>query len=283
MSATTPASGVRTARLTAQGIETRVLEAGPVDRHEAVVMLHGSPGSADDWADLLPRLGELTRTVALDLPGFAEADKPRDFEYTPNSYATYFAAALNELGIARAHLVMNDIGGLGLFWASAHPQAFASAVLINSGQYVGYRWHLIAQLHRLPFAGQLVAFTGGIGFRAAMRLFEPRLPKEAVKRWRPNYDWGTRRAMLRFYRTSPIALFERIVPDLRRLDRPALVLWGARDRFVPVEQAERQRESFPSADVRVLDGLGHYPHVEDPQTVAEAVVPFVRTALGHSY
>ncbi len=271
--------GLRTHRITAQGMATRVLEAGPSDRDEAIVLLHGSPGSADDWADLQPRLGELTRTVAFDLPGFAEADKPADFEYSPNSYATFFAAALSELGIARAHLVMNDVGGLGVFWAASHPASFASTVCINTGVYIGYRWHAIAQLHQLPLAGRVTALTAGVGFRAAMRIFEPRLPKEAVARWRAGYDWGTRRAMLRFYRTADIALFERIAPSLSRLDRPALVLWGARDRFIPSRQAERQLESFPSADVRVLEGLGHYPHVEDPATVAEAVVPFMRSVL----
>jgi pimeloyl-ACP methyl ester carboxylesterase len=70
-----------------------------------------------------------------------------------------------------------------------------------------------------------------------MRLYEPRLPKEVVQRWRRDYDWGTRRAMLRFYRSTPAAATGGLAATLRRLDMPALVIWGANNRFVPVEQA----------------------------------------------
>jgi len=48
---------------------------------------------------------------------------------------------------------------------------------------------------------------------------------------------------------------------------------------VPVEQAERQRQTFPSAEVVVLDDSGHWPHIDDPEAAAEAVVPFLRRQL----
>jgi pimeloyl-ACP methyl ester carboxylesterase len=268
-----------------------VLEAGAEDDEEAVVFLHGSPGSAHHWDDLLPRVGEFARAVAPDLPGFGEADRPADWDYSPSSYATFIAAALAELGIRRAYLVMHDIGGVGVVWAASHPEAFASAVMIDTGVTIDYRWHLVARLHRAPVLGHLVARGARLGFGPVMGFYNraPRkLPKELIERWRREYDWGTRRAMLRFYRSSPPSALERIAPSLRKLDRPALVVWGAHDPFVPVEQAERQRESFPSADVVVLEDSNHYAHLDDPERVAAAVVPFLRRQLrerqrAHSY
>ena len=59
------------------------------------------------------------------------------------------------------------------------------------------------------------------------------------------------------------------------LDRPALVLWGSDDAYLPWQLAERQREAFPSARVEALDGLGHWPFHEDPARVAELVLPFL--------
>jgi pimeloyl-ACP methyl ester carboxylesterase len=67
---------------------------------------------------------------------------------------------------------------------------------------------------------------------------------------------------------------------LRVLDRPALVIWGADDAYLPREQAERQRESFPSARVEVLEGHGHWVFHEDPERVASLVVPFLREQVG---
>ena len=220
-----------------------------------------------------------------------EADRPADWEYSPSSYATFIAGALSELGIRRAHLVMHDIGGVGVVWAASHPDAFASAVMIDTGVTIGYRWHLVARLHRAPVLGHAVARGSQLGFRPVMGFYNRaprRLPKQQIRRWAREYDWGTRRAMLRFYRSSPPSALERIAPSLRKLDRPALVVWGAHDPFVPVEQAERQRESFPSADVVVLEDSNHYAHLDDPERVAEVVVPFLRRQLrerrpAHSY
>ena len=88
--------------------------------------------------------GELGRAVAVDMPGFGKADKPRDFDYQVSSYADFLQGALTELGIERVHLVVHDFGGpFGLFWGLQHPDMWASVVLINIGVMPGYngtRW-----------------------------------------------------------------------------------------------------------------------------------------------
>jgi pimeloyl-ACP methyl ester carboxylesterase len=278
MSSRAPA--LRARQLDTLGLRTRVLESGPESGDEAVVFVHGGPGSADDWRELLPRVGAFARAVAFDLPGFGGADKPADWAYSPNEWGTFIAGALSELGIRRVHVVGNDLGGnVGLAWGAAHPGSFASAVMINAGTLVGCRWHWLARMHRTALVGLILARTGRVGLRTIMRVYEPKLPKQVVDRWLDGFGWGTRRALLRFYRSLPSSAFGRIAPDLARLDRPALVLWGARDRFVPAEQAERERECFPSAQVRLLEGSGHYPQLDDPGAVADAVVPFLRGQL----
>jgi pimeloyl-ACP methyl ester carboxylesterase len=275
-------SVVRTSELRALGLRTRVFEAGPADSEEAVVFIHGGPGSANDWDHLLPQAGDLARAVAFDLPGFGKSDKPRNWwGYLGPGWATFIAAALNQLQIKRVHLVAQDMGGdSGLTWAVAHPDNFASAVLINTGMLIGYRWHLIAKLHRVPLLGYLPALTGRLGFRPIMRVYEPGLPKDVLDRWYREYDWGTRRTLLRFYKATPTSAGGRAAPELARLDRPALVIWGKENRFVPVEQAERQRKSFPNAEVVVLDNSRHYSHLDSPSRVDELVLPFLTRELG---
>jgi pimeloyl-ACP methyl ester carboxylesterase len=273
--------GVRRRELVVQGLRTRVHESGAGDADEAIVLIHGGPGSANDWDDLLPRVAAFSRGIALDLPGFGAADKPADhWGYTTAAWAVFIGGALRELGVRRVHLLAHDLGGeAAVMWGLANPDAFASAILINTGVLIGYRWHLIGRLHRAPVLGQLAALAGGVGLRPAMRLYEPALPATVLKRWRREYDRGTRRAMLRFYRVNPPRSTGRLAGDLRRLDRPALVIWGGRNRFVPVAQAERQRESFPRAEVAVLPHAGHYPHLQDPPSVANLVLPFLERQL----
>jgi len=275
---------VRTVR--SIGLHTRVIEVGDASSEEAVVFLHGVPGSADHWDRLLEQVGSFARGVALDLPGWGEADAPRDWEYSPNAYANFLAGALSELGIVRAHLVMNDLGGVGLFWAASHPESFASATLIDTGVASTYRrWHLVGQLYRAPMLGRAAVVAGRIGYRQVMRLYLPqprRIPSDVAREMRRQYGRGARRALLRFYRAANPPAWNRVAAALAPLDRQALVVWGAHDRFLRLSQAEEQLRSFPRAEVVVLRDSGHYPHLDDPDRVAEVVVPFLRSQLAVS-
>ena len=274
-------------RLRVLGLETRLLEVGDRESDEAVVFLHGQPGSAEDWSDLLARVEPFARGIAFDLPGFGKAEKPRpgrSWDYSAGSYATYIAAALAELGVARAHLVMHDLGGVGVLWGAAHPEAFASAVLISTGVLLDFRWHPSARLFRTPVIGEAMArLTTWSGFRAVVRLYNPqprRLPPEHVKRWFADYEINARRAGMQFYRATPPQAMARLREPLRSLRRPALALWGAHDPAVTVEQAERQRESFSDAEVVVLEASGHWCYLYDPEGAAAAIIPFLRSQVG---
>ena len=97
-----------------------------------------------------------------------------------------------------------------------------------------------------------------------------------------DFDRGTRRAVLELYRSVADvgAAGERLAAALRPLDRPALVLWGRHDPYLPVTHAERQREAFPHAEIRVLERSGHWPFVDDPATVTAALTGFLARHAG---
>ena len=272
-------------KISALGARTRVLESGDPQAEEAVIFLHGQPGSADDWLDLMERAAPLGRLVAFDWPGWGEAERPdpSTWDYSAGGGATYLAAVLDQLGIRRAHLVMHDLGGIGLLWGAAHPEAFASAALINTGVLAGFRWHPLARLMRIPVLGYaLLPLTTRLMFRVIVRYYNPqprRLPREVVERWWSQYTLPTRRAMAAFYRATPAGAFERLREPLAKRDVPALILWGAHDPAIPVAQAWRQRESFPSAEVVVLEQSGHWPYLDDPEASAAVVIPFLEREL----
>jgi pimeloyl-ACP methyl ester carboxylesterase len=264
---------------------TGLLQAGPADASEAVVFVHGNPGPASDWHSLLGATGEFARAVAPDMPGYGNASKRPDFNYTIDGYADHLAGLLDGLGIRRAHLVLHDFGGpWGLAWAARHPDAFASATLINTGVLPDYRWHHYARIWRTPVLGELFQLTATRpAFRMLLGRENPRLPEAAIDRI---YDaargWPTKRAVLKLYRATPASAMRGPIEQLRELDRPALVLWGTDDAYLPWAMAERQRLAFPSARVELLEGLGHWPFHEDPARVADLVIPFLRAQVGAS-
>lgn len=274
----------RASRIRVGAIDSPVIESGLEQAREAVLFVHGNPGSSTDWMALVDAVGEIGRAVALDMPGFGQADKPRDFNYQVASYADFLQEALSELGIDRVHLVVHDFGGpFGLLWGLQHAPAWASVVLINVGVLPGYRWHAMARRWRTPVLGELLqAWIPRSAWRRSMQKSNPRgLPGDFVDKMYDDYDRGTRRAVLALYRATsdPAQAASTLGPALAKLCKPALVVWGARDPFAGVEYAERQREFFDVHDVVILSDSGHWPFQDDPAPVEQAVMGFLRTQL----
>ena len=268
------------------GVRSPLLEFGSPGLDEAVVFVHGNPGSSLDWERLARGVGEFGRAVAMDMPGFGAADKPPNFDYSVPGYARFLGRLLAERRVQRAHLVMHDFGGpWGLAWAAVNPKAVASVTCINTGVLLGYRWHYLARIWQTPVLGELfMASTTKAGMRLLLRHGNPRgLPAEYFDHVYKTFDRGTQRAVLKLYRNSRNTeeASRQLKEALRPLDLPALVVWGAHDPYISVEFAERQRQVFPRAEIRILPGSGHWPFADDPEAVAQVVLPFLRKQFRH--
>lgn len=278
------AGQLRMRTISVAGVRSPVIEAGPEHACEAVVFVHGNPGSCRDWDRLVGAAGGIGRALALDMPGFGKADKPRRFKYDVGSYAAFLAGAFAELGIERVHLVGHDFGGpFAMLWGLQHPEEWASIVLINVGVLPGYRWHKMARRWRTPVVGELSqAWIPRGAWRRAMQRSNPRgLPEAFVDKMYDDYDRGTRRAVLELYRSTPDPGTSAPIlgEALAVLHKPALVLWGAKDRYLPAQFAERQREYFDVARVVLLPDSGHWPFQDDPERTELEITRFLAEQL----
>jgi pimeloyl-ACP methyl ester carboxylesterase len=274
-------TALRSSAVTVNGVRSPVLEAGPATAEEAIVFVHGNPGMAAHWTMLLEPAGAFARAIALDMPGYGGADKPHDLPYTVDGYSAHLTGALEQLGVRRVHLVLHDFGGpWGLQWAADHPEMHASTTLINTGVLLREGWHALAKVWRTPILGELffMSSTRG-GFRQFMkRTNPPTFPMSYADELFDLYaDKATRRAVLKLYRNTPAGPHaEAVAPRLREHPRPTLVVWGAKDPYLKLRLAERQREVFRDAHITVLPNSGHWPLADDPAGVAAAVLPFLR-------
>jgi pimeloyl-ACP methyl ester carboxylesterase len=264
--------------LAVSGVRSPYSEVGDQGDREAVVFVHGNPGPATDWSDLLECVGEFARGIAMDFPGYGNADRPRHFAYSINGYARYLDAALAQLGVDRAHIVAHDFGGAwALAWAAQHPEKFASATLINTGVLIGYRWHRMARIWRTPVLGEVfTAATTQVAVRAVLRRENPGLRGKALDSVARAIVGSSNRAVLALYRATPAEAFAAPAHALAALDRPALVIWGEAEAYLPLEQAKLQRRAFPSARIVTLPNTGHWPMHECPGDLRDIVLPFLR-------
>ncbi|MFC9894282.1 alpha/beta fold hydrolase [Nocardia sp. NPDC127579] len=277
-----PAISARTLR--AGQITTTLLHCGDAEAEEAVLFLHGSPGNAADWLHFLPRVGEFTRAIAIDLPGYGAARTFPGFDHrVEGGYREFLIAAIEALGLRRVHLVGHDFGvPWGLAWAAAQPERVASLTLIDAGALLGYRWHIWARIWQTPILGEITqAVTNRTGMRWLLRRANPRLPRDFIDHLYAGYDQHTRRTVLELYRAArePSGMLAESAFDLPR-DVPALVLWGEADPWLPARYADAQARIWRTAEVRILPGLGHWPFAEDPSAVATHLLPFLRRHTG---
>jgi pimeloyl-ACP methyl ester carboxylesterase len=273
-------SDIERTRLEVGGTRTRIVTAGPPHAREAVIFVHGNPGSADDWELLVAAAGEHIRAVSFDLPDFGDTVAPVGFQHTVESYSAFLGELIQTLGIDRVHLVLHDFGGpIGLVWMGANLDRVASITLIDVGIMPGYQWHRLARLWRTPVLGEIFqASATRSAFRWLLGRNEPQgLPSDFTNRMYDHYDKRTRRAVLALYRATdePGAGASEFAALLAPLDIPALVIWGEHDAYIPSSYAVRQRDAFPSADVHVLPASGHWPFVDAPDTVKRLLVDFL--------
>lgn len=267
------------------GVRSVVYDSAPQSSTEAVVFVHGNPGPSDDWEVLAPRVAAFGRVIAMDLPGYGRAEHPYSFDFSVRGYVTYLSALLDQLNVQRAHLVLHDFGGaFGLGWAAQHPDRFASVTLINTGILRGYTWHKFAKIWQTPILGELFQLPSSAKMLwRALNADNPKpLPFEFAQRITSYADWPHKRAVLKLYRASrdPQATFGDLVREPMQLDRPACVIWGEGDAFLPVKYARMQREVFKNAEVHILPGLGHWPFIDDPAAVGDILTEFLRRQLG---
>ena len=275
---------VSTTLMRIDGINVLLREAGPRDAREAVVFVHGNPGSGADFSELIAKLGESRRVLAPDMPGYGKSDRPVDFDYTVEGYATFLGRIFDEKGVDRVHLALHDFGGAwGLAWAAFNIERAKSLVLFNIGLMPGYEWHKLARIWRTPVLGELSMLTMTKSmFSKALNAENPKpFPDAFIDRMYADMDWPMKRGVLKLYRASsnPGEAAARLAPVFRENRLPALIIWGEADTYVPVQFANMQKDFF-DAEIHTLPNAGHWPMIDEPAEVERLVLAFFEAQAG---
>jgi pimeloyl-ACP methyl ester carboxylesterase len=280
-------AGARQRKLTVDGVATTVTEAGRRNAKRAIVFAHGSPNYSRDFDHLLARASRYGRVISFDWPGYGHADDRPGVPYDVDGAAHFFGGLMDRLGVRRVDLVMHDFGGpWSLQWATRHSDALHSVVIVDSGVLIGYLGHPAALQFVTPGVGEATMATmTRDSFIDSIQMQNPKLlPSAFVNRMYDFWDRGTRCAALHYYRDmrdrTPDGLGRAQAAVLSKRKRPALVVWGENDPYIPVEVAYRQAQAFPGAQVHVVKDAGHWPWVDNRADVDSVVLPFLRRVSG---
>jgi pimeloyl-ACP methyl ester carboxylesterase len=260
-----------------------VLAAGSGD---PVVCIHGLGGTKASFLPTVAALADRYRVIALDLPGFGDSVKPLSAAYDARYFARTVTGLLDSLGIDRAHLVGNSMGGrVALEVGLVERERVDRLVLLSSAlAWLGERrWKWLLQFP-LPRLGLIQPTPRAIA--------EP-----LVRRLVPGGDDGwsaagvdeflraflTPRGRAAFYAAARNIYLDEphgergLWTRLAELSPETLFIWGRRDGLVPIGFMKHVRRTLPAARHVVLD-CGHVPQLERPRETHAAIREFLAEA-----
>jgi pimeloyl-ACP methyl ester carboxylesterase len=256
---------------------------------ETLLLIHGFPTASWDWEAVWPALGEHYRLVTLDMIGFGFSDKPLPYDYSIFDQADLFEAFLKAEGIVSAHVLAHDYGDtvaqelLARHNDSRLSFELNSVCLLNGGLFPETHHPLLVQKLLLSKAGLLVAkLISRGGMNASMKKIFGRKtqpsPELLQAFWELLVFNDGRRVMPRLigYIKERRQHRERWVGALQKAQVPLRLIDGLADPISGAHMAQRYRELVPSPDVVELEGIGHYPQVEDAAAVSRACLDFLQ-------
>jgi pimeloyl-ACP methyl ester carboxylesterase len=258
-------------------VEVDGIPANLVDVGEGppLVFVHGLSGSWQNWLEQLPDLSRDHRCIAVDLPGFGESAMPRD-KITISGYGRWLNDLFDVLEIDGAAVVGNSMGGfIAAETAIKFPKRVERLVLVAAAGLSIEHQRNEPVLRGLELAETLIEFGLAFGLARSRALMKRPRGRKALL-------WGVAAHPDDF---SPALVSEQLkgtpkkgfLPALDALssypirDRlgdigcPTLIVWGPKDRLVPVKDAHEFDELIPDSRLLIYDDTGHVPMLERPE------------------
>lgn len=254
------------------------------DQGTVVILIHGLGASADIWKHNVETFAKQHRVYVPDLIGFGRSDKPGP-SFSAFDYARFLDDFMKIFNIERANLVGQSLGGgIALHYALQFPQKVSKLVLVDSaGLGKEVIWTL--RLMSLLLIGELVSYPNRKGvelfFKFAVRN-QALITKDFVELYYNFFSQpGFQKFLLKIVRsiiTIHGAREEVLAPVMNNLDKitqPTLIIWGEKDRVLPLKHAYRGKEKLPNAKLKIIEGCGHIPFFERSEEFNRLVLGFL--------
>jgi pimeloyl-ACP methyl ester carboxylesterase len=257
--------------------------AGPV-----LLLLHGIAGSSRTWVPAMQLLRRNYTVIAPDFPGHGNSAKPLG-DYSLGNQASGMRDFLHLLGIERATVIGQSFGGgVAMQFAYQFPERCERLVLVDAGG-LGREVSWLLRLLTLPAAEYIMpvvfpAFARTWGDSVSRFLrdrgFRSARSAEMWRSYRSLTEAENRQAFVRTMR----AVIDPGGQSVSAMDRlylaaqmPTLIVWGDQDRIIPLIHAHQAHEAIPGSRLEVMEGVGHFPHAEEPIRFVEILLDFLQT------
>jgi pimeloyl-ACP methyl ester carboxylesterase len=256
-----------------------------------IVLIHGLLVNGTVWERVVPLLSGHARVIVPDLPlGSHRQAMNADADLSAPALGELIAELLDRLELDDVTIIGNDTGGaLTQLAVAAHPERISRLVLTNCDAFEHFPPPTFAlafkALARVPGAVKALELLGRVKFlrtrsmELAPLTVDP-VPDELLKGWvAPLRDPAVRRDLVKVLRGISPEYTLAAAKQLRGFDRPVLLVWGTRDKFFPLADAERLAALFSDVQLEQIDGARAFVQLDAPDRLAELVLEQLREPI----
>lgn len=267
------------------GLELKTIEAGgkTISLMESergndkptIILIHGFTANKENWIRFAAYLTDAYHVVAMDLPGHGDSVKDFDLKYDFSDQVIYVNEIVSSLKIEKFHMAGNSMGGaISALYAVAFPQQVQSLFLIDPAGIYRYDCELtrrLAEGHNPLIVTCDEDFYELMDFALEEKPFIP-WPITSVMAEKAIKNEAINKKIFNDFHARQAYSFDE---EIKKITAPTMILWGAEDRVIHVDNAAVFNLLIPNSQTIVLEGVGHAPMIEVPEKASKIYMDFI--------
>jgi len=250
-----------------------------------IVLIHGTAASLHTWDAWTDELKKTNRVIRMDLPAFGITGPNKNADYSIEAYTTFLHSFLEKLKLEKFHLAGNSLGGnIAWDYTADYPSKVEKLILVDaSGLPTNKSQPAIFKMAKTPILNSLFLYITPrfLIKKNIEEVYEDdsKITDELINRYhKMALRVGNRKAFIDRAKTDFKLDTQVNLEKLKSIQTPTLLIWGAKDLWIPIANGIRMNEILVNSKLEVLKNSGHVPMEENPKESLKLMNDFLFTS-----
>ena len=250
-----------------------------------IVLIHGTAASLHTWDAWTDELIKTNRVIRMDLPAFGITGPNKNADYSIEAYTTFLHSFLEKLKLEKFHLAGNSLGGnIAWNYTADYPSKVEKLILVDaSGLPTNKSQPAIFKMAKTPILNSLFLYITPrfLIKKNIEEVYEDdsKITDELINRYhKMALRVGNRKAFIDRAKTDFKLDTQVNLEKLKSIQTPTLLIWGAKDLWIPIANGIRMNEILVNSKLEVLENSGHVPMEENPRESLKLMNDFLFTS-----
>ncbi len=250
-----------------------------------IVLIHGTAASLHTWDAWTDELKKTNRVIRMDLPAFGITGPNKNADYSIEAYTTFLHSFLEKLKLEKFHLAGNSLGGnIAWNYTADYPSKVEKLILVDaSGLPTNKSQPAIFKMAKTPILNSLFLYITPrfLIKKNIEEVYEDdsKITDELINRYhKMALRVGNRKAFIDRAKTDFKLDTQVNLEKLKSIQTSTLLIWGAKDLWIPIANGIRMNEILVNSKLEVLKNSGHVPMEENPRESLKLMNDFLFTS-----